>query len=135
VTGLTYEDMCHLAWREEQLLAADCENCGVPRYECNCLPPYSPVLPPPVEVVAEPLPTRVRKLIAIAMENGWQLNEPGGTFVIRLAKEGHVPFFVRWDIDADCKWRFRGARTAEGQPVGWRELPGHLSEGGNHGTA
>lgn len=135
MSDLTYEDMCHLTWREEQLLAADCEDHAVPRFECGCEPPYCPVLPPPVTVVTEPLPPRVRKLIAAALEDGWRLNGDGGTFVLRLAKEGHVPFFICWDIDAECKWRFRGARTAGTQKLGWRELPGYLAQdGGGHGT-
>jgi hypothetical protein len=120
---VSFEDLSHLAWREEQLLAADCPDHGVPRYECGCPPPYSLVLPPPLKVVAEPLPVRIRKLISSALENGWQLNDPGGTFVLRLAKDGEVPFFVRWTIDAECKWRFAGAQiSGEGCASGvkWR---------------
>lgn len=54
------------------------------------------------------MPPNLRKLLAIAGEEGWSVGPV--TVVARLEKKGAKPFFSRWDLK-DGRWSFNMCRV------------------------
>jgi hypothetical protein len=83
------------------------------------------------EVLSDPSAARALKLLAKAKEEGWSDN-PYSSLVIRLAKEGAEPFFIRWDLavgtNGKPSWRFHGARAFNGQPLNYNDALLYLED-------
>lgn len=75
-------------------------------------------------VLEGPLPSRVKKVLDIAEQEGWHLNAKGATFCMRFDKDDDelaVPFYVTWQLGrtekGNLSWRFMSAGTATLQPM------------------
>lgn len=55
------------------------------------------------------MPPNAKKLLRLAEENGWQLNGPGATLVIRLTREDAQPFYAGWQLK-EGRWTFWNCR-------------------------
>lgn len=83
------------------------------------------------EVISDPTAAKAIKLLAKAREEGWHEN-PFTSLVIRLGKDGAVPFFIRWDLGVGTggkpSWRFAGARAANGQQLNYNDALLYLED-------
>lgn len=99
----------------------------------------------------EALPPRIATLLDRAEQEGWEESayvKPAISLAIRLDRPtdrreheslkdwkergAALPFIVRWGFTADSQgkraWRFDGARAANGQPLGWPDIPVYLAD-------
>lgn len=84
------------------------------------------------EVLDEELPSRIRKVLDKANDEGWWEN-PYVSLVLRLTKEEPaLPFFARWDLHSDPSgkrsWRFHGARASNGQALNYSDIFVYLED-------
>jgi hypothetical protein len=82
-------------------------------------------------VLEGPFPPRVKAILDLAKTEGWELNSPGVTLVVRLTRSDGIPFYARWDVTQGPKgpsYRFQGARAANGQPLAAGDIPVYLKD-------
>jgi len=88
------------------------------------------------DILTEPLPARVAKVLNAAAEHGWAEN-PVVSLTIRLAKPDDIPeprsgavalpFFATWHLFTDPEsgkrsWRFASARAKNGQALNYSDI-------------
>jgi len=92
------------------------------------------------EILDEPLPVRVRKVLDTAVEYDWCHN-PVVSLTIRLTRLGDdvrhpaempaLPFFATWTLDTrgdKRSWRFAGARAKNGQALSYGDIFTYLED-------
>ncbi len=92
------------------------------------------------DLLDDPLPARVRKVLDVAEAEGWQEN-PVVSLTVRLAKPDDtpkrpaeppaLPFYATWVLDRkDGKhsWRFQNARAKNGQALNYGDVLIYLQD-------
>lgn len=68
------------------------------------------------KLLTEPLPTRLRNILELAEENGWNPNPI--TLVARMSQSPFHPFYIRWAYDmASGKYSFDQAKASKIVPA------------------